>query len=75
MIGCLQTCVRKQPIIRLYFELENELKIYNLKAWLLMILVTFCMLLAFVSKCRGRNCLRMECSFKFETFAYIARIA
>ena len=33
MIGCLQTRVRKQPIIVLYFESENELKFYNLKAW------------------------------------------
>ena len=33
MIGCLRTRVRKQPIIALYFESENELKFYNLKAW------------------------------------------
>ena len=33
MIGCLQTRVRKQPIIALYFEFENELKFYNLEAW------------------------------------------
>ena len=33
MIGCLQTSVRKQQI-ELYFESENELKFYNLKAWL-----------------------------------------
>ena len=26
------TCVRKQPIIGLYFESENELKFYNLGA-------------------------------------------
>ena len=26
MIGCLRTCVRKQPIIALYFEFENEFK-------------------------------------------------
>ena len=46
MNGCLQTSVRKQPIIALYFELrvrkqpiialyfefENELKFFNLKA-------------------------------------------
>ena len=32
MIGCLQTRVRKQPIIALYFEFENELKFYNLEA-------------------------------------------
>ena len=32
MIGCLRTRVRKQPIIALYFESENELKFYNLKA-------------------------------------------
>ena len=31
-VGCLQTCVRKQPIIALYFEFENELKFYNLEA-------------------------------------------
>ena len=35
MIGCLQTRVRKQPIIVLCFEFENELKFYNLEAWLL----------------------------------------
>ena len=29
MIGCLQTPVHKQPVIELYFELENELKFYN----------------------------------------------
>ena len=32
MIGCLQTCVRKQPIIVLYFESETVLKFYNLEA-------------------------------------------
>ena len=32
MIGCLRTRVRKQPIIELYFEFENELKFYNLGA-------------------------------------------
>ena len=32
MIGCLWTRVRKQPIIALYFEFENELKFYNLGA-------------------------------------------
>ena len=32
MIGCLRTRVRKQPIIALYFESENELKFYNLEA-------------------------------------------
>ena len=35
MIGCLRTCVHKQPIIALYFEFENGLKFYNLQAWLL----------------------------------------
>ena len=30
MIGCLRTRVRKQPIIALYFEFENELKFYKL---------------------------------------------
>ena len=30
MIGCLWTCVRKQPIIALYFEFETVLKFYNL---------------------------------------------
>ena len=38
MIGCLRTHVRtdvrKEPIIALYFEFENELKFYNLGAWL-----------------------------------------
>ena len=32
MIGCMRTRVRKQPIIALYFESENELKLYNLEA-------------------------------------------
>ena len=32
MIGCLRTRVRKQPIIALYFESENELEFYNLEA-------------------------------------------
>ena len=32
MIGCLRTRVRKQPIIALYFEFENELMFYNLEA-------------------------------------------
>ena len=32
MIGCLRTRVRKQPIIALYFESENELELYNLEA-------------------------------------------
>ena len=32
MIGCLRTRVRKQPIIAFYFESENELVFYNLKA-------------------------------------------
>ena len=31
MIGCLRTRVRKQPIVGLYFESENELKFYNLE--------------------------------------------
>ena len=34
MIGCLGTRVRKQPIIAHYFESENELKLYNLGAWI-----------------------------------------
>ena len=34
MIGCLRTRVRKQQIIAHYFEFENELKFYNLEAWL-----------------------------------------
>ena len=33
MIGCLQTRVRKQQIIVLYFDSETVLKFYNLKAW------------------------------------------
>ena len=32
MIGCLRTRVCKQPIIALYFESENELKLYSLEA-------------------------------------------
>ena len=32
MIGCLQTRVRKQPIIVLYFEFETLLMFYNLEA-------------------------------------------
>ena len=34
MIGCLRTHVRKQPIIALYFEFENEFKFYNLESWI-----------------------------------------
>ena len=34
MIGCLRTCIRKQPIIGLYFEFETVLKFYNLGAWI-----------------------------------------
>ena len=34
MIGCLRPFVRKQQISTLYFEFENELKFYNLEAWL-----------------------------------------
>ena len=33
MIGWLRTRVRKQPIIMLYFESENELTYYILEAW------------------------------------------
>ena len=33
MIGCLQTCVHKQPIIVFYFEFETVLKFYNLGSW------------------------------------------
>ena len=36
MTGYLQTRVRKQPIIALHFEFENELKFYNLRTWLLL---------------------------------------
>ena len=32
MIGCLWTCVGKQPIIAVYFEFETVLKFYNLGA-------------------------------------------
>ena len=32
MIGCLWTPVHKQPIIALYFEFENDLKLNNLGA-------------------------------------------
>ena len=32
MIDCLRTCVRKEPIIALYFEFETVLKFYNLEA-------------------------------------------
>ena len=31
MIGCLRTCVLKQPIIALYFEFETVLKFHNLE--------------------------------------------
>ena len=33
MIGCLRTRVRKQQIIAHFFKFENELKLYNLEAW------------------------------------------
>ena len=29
MIDCLRTRVHKQPIVALYFELDNELKVYS----------------------------------------------
>ena len=32
MIGCLRTCVHKQPIIALSFEFDTVLKFYNLEA-------------------------------------------
>ena len=32
MIGCLRTRVRKEPIVGLYFESENELQFYNLES-------------------------------------------
>ena len=32
MIGYLRTSVRKQPIIALYFEFENELKFITIEA-------------------------------------------
>ena len=41
MIGCLWTRVRKQPIIALYFEFENELKFYKLGARFLFLFVIF----------------------------------
>ena len=44
MIGCLRTRVRKQPIIALYFESENELRFYNLEAWYDIARRQFCML-------------------------------
>ena len=34
MIGCSRTRVCKQPLNALYFEFENEVKFYNLEAWL-----------------------------------------
>ena len=37
MIGCLQTRVRKQRIIALYFEFETVLKLYNLEAWAVLV--------------------------------------
>ena len=33
LAACRRTCVRKQPIIALYFESENEPKFYNLEPW------------------------------------------
>ena len=36
MIGCMRTCVHKQPIIALYFEFETVLKFYNLEARIIM---------------------------------------
>ena len=38
-LSTVKTCVRKQPIIALYFESENELKFHNLQAWCLVIVV------------------------------------
>ena len=42
MIGCLRTCVRKQPIIALFFEFETVLKFYNLVARLRRGILTTC---------------------------------
>ena len=42
MIGCLRTRVRKQPIIALYFESENEYKFDNLEARSPHIFCTLC---------------------------------
>ena len=39
MIGCLRTRVHKQPIIALYFESKNELKYYNLEAWVVLVYI------------------------------------
>ena len=36
MIGCLRTRFCKQPIIAIYFESENEIKFYNLEAWIIL---------------------------------------
>ena len=46
MIGCLRTCVRKQPIIGLYFESETVLKFYNLEAWYMLIHEKACIVIA-----------------------------
>ena len=66
MIGCLRTCVRKQPIVALYFKFETELKVYNLENLVfflfsnslhacLGILHTFSSLLIFFSKLTIQN--------------------
>ena len=44
MIGCLGTRVRKQPIIALYFEYENELKFFNLDTRCLFVCTNHCCL-------------------------------
>ena len=56
MIGCVRTRVRKQSIIALYLESENELKFYNLEASMLaaqaqgIVLSCFCFVLFFFFK-------------------------
>ena len=49
MIGCLRTRVRKQPIIMLYFEPENELKFYNLEASMILIFANVNIFVIYVS--------------------------
>ena len=41
MIGCLRTRICKQPIIALYFESENVLKLYNLEARLIRVYLSW----------------------------------
>ena len=62
MIGCLRTRVRKEPIIALYFESENELKFYNLEAWLLIFNCVIAVMWLFLLRVSSLQCCTLVCN-------------